>query len=668
MIRTHGGGVKMLQLFKSTFHVTLLPDADWEALRLSLLQRSLRLLLPFLVLYVLATALLDQTVLPSVAGLVFVVMVLMVLQQHSDARRFLTWVLGLATLALLQLAVQLWQAPGIPPALMIVALLGALGLFMDGPALGWLLLLGGIGMNLWALRHAPSGDYRAITAGGLQIGLGIGLFVSAWGWQRGLRLAQRELQQANRRLLQQRDDRQVLSLALFHELRLAEQRLQQALGLEGAVDWARVNEQALAMQAQATQIRSLRNSFQDEPAIVPARTDFDRGVMLAILLCSFALAAAGFGSALLQGRAGSWAGPLTMGLMACGLFSLRKGRPVPAWLACAVVLIGPLILVSDQAQHWGRSLALTLGFWCLSILNAALLLSWRVALGLAVAATALIFGALLALPAAGPAEWHWALSLLLSFALVGAICLQAVVWQQSVIHLLERGRVQLSQGLAQRRRLLGTLFHDLANPLAALLALSGQGRAGMAVPGDLERSRRLARRMGELLQDNQAWLLGESGAVSAELPTVPLPPVLAGMLDLFQDRLAAKRLVLNVEVASDAKALAQPAVLRDSVLSNLLSNAIKFSRAGSVLELQAFEQDGQACIELRDRGPGLEAGLRERLAQGLDLPSRPGTQGEPGQGLGLALVREHLLRMGGSLELQDREGGGLVARLRLRLA
>jgi signal transduction histidine kinase len=49
------------------------------------------------------------------------------------------------------------------------------------------------------------------------------------------------------------------------------------------------------------------------------------------------------------------------------------------------------------------------------------------------------------------------------------------------------------------------------------------------------------------------------------------------------------------------------------------------------------------------------------LAHGHDLPSLAGSSGEQGQGLGLALASEHLLRQGGRLELKTRVGGGTEA-------
>jgi signal transduction histidine kinase len=104
-------------------------------------------------------------------------------------------------------------------------------------------------------------------------------------------------------------------------------------------------------------------------------------------------------------------------------------------------------------------------------------------------------------------------------------------------------------------------------------------------------------------------------------------------------------------------------------LGNLLSNAIKFSPPGGRVRLSAWLQEGKVCLSLRDQGRGYPKDLVERLEEGDEaLPSRLGTDGEPGQGLGLVLAAEHLRRMGGRLELTSAPGGGAEARIWLEAA
>jgi C4-dicarboxylate-specific signal transduction histidine kinase len=73
-------------------------------------------------------------------------------------------------------------------------------------------------------------------------------------------------------------------------------------------------------------------------------------------------------------------------------------------------------------------------------------------------------------------------------------------------------------------------------------------------------------------------------------------------------------------------------------------------------------------LVLRDHGPGLPPAVLRGLEEDEALPSSPGTAGEKGQGFGLQLVREHVGRMGGRLELRNVADGGTEASVWLHRA
>lgn len=204
------------------------------------------------------------------------------------------------------------------------------------------------------------------------------------------------------------------------------------------------------------------------------------------------------------------------------------------------------------------------------------------------------------------------------------------------------------------------LFHDLANPLQAVVIWAEDLECGEATPEDLRRSRDMVARMQGILtavyQPNHA---------RSELAAGPLCDALATM---FRDRLASKKVRLTVSGESETILVANESLLRDSVLANLVSNAIKFSPPGADIDLH-IRQDGQrAILRVEDRGPGLPQDVVAAFAQGQRAPSHNGTAGEIGSGYGLLLAREHVEGMGGSLNFSAREGGGLCAQIALPLA
>jgi nitrogen fixation/metabolism regulation signal transduction histidine kinase len=103
-------------------------------------------------------------------------------------------------------------------------------------------------------------------------------------------------------------------------------------------------------------------------------------------------------------------------------------------------------------------------------------------------------------------------------------------------------------------------------------------------------------------------------------------------------------------------------VLLARATHNLLLNACEASPAGATVEVVTRREGGSAVLEVLDRGPGLPTGIAGRVFEPYVSTKRRGS------GLGLSLVRDIARQHGGSVTLEDREGGGARARLALPLA
>jgi two-component system phosphate regulon sensor histidine kinase PhoR len=100
-----------------------------------------------------------------------------------------------------------------------------------------------------------------------------------------------------------------------------------------------------------------------------------------------------------------------------------------------------------------------------------------------------------------------------------------------------------------------------------------------------------------------------------------------------------------------------PDALEQAIL-NLLANAMKYSSAGSEIDLRLARQDGEAVIQVSDRGVGIPS---EQHAQIFEKFYRvPGRESElvPGTGLGLTLVEHIVNAHGGHTEVVSTVGEG----------
>lgn len=118
---------------------------------------------------------------------------------------------------------------------------------------------------------------------------------------------------------------------------------------------------------------------------------------------------------------------------------------------------------------------------------------------------------------------------------------------------------------------------------------------------------------------------------------------------------------LNISIAPElrrARVMGDRVALRE-MLRNLVDNALRYG-PGANVDIQVTPVAGyRLALTVLDRGPGIADGDKERVQQRFER----GPSSLPGSGLGLAIVRSVAQAHGGSLWLQDRPGGGLMARI-----
>ena len=215
---------------------------------------------------------------------------------------------------------------------------------------------------------------------------------------------------------------------------------------------------------------------------------------------------------------------------------------------------------------------------------------------------------------------------------------------------------ELRQSLGAYRRMVSTLFHDLANPLAVLQTLAAMPPS-LLTQDDEARASRMLLRLESVAGRARAAAQADAGA------NTNVALLASELYDLFRDRLRDKALLWQLDDGSAIPLKRGGGLLRDLMLGHLLSNAVKYSPQGGVIRLSARVQDPWLILTLQDQGPGYPAQVLHDIAAGLSPPMRPGTQGELGHGYGLLEASASAHELGGKLVLRNAPGGGAEAEL-----
>jgi CheY-like chemotaxis protein/anti-sigma regulatory factor (Ser/Thr protein kinase) len=129
--------------------------------------------------------------------------------------------------------------------------------------------------------------------------------------------------------------------------------------------------------------------------------------------------------------------------------------------------------------------------------------------------------------------------------------------------------------------------------------------------------------------------------------------------------LAGER-ALNLASHPGAHIVATDRSLLRSILQNFLSNAVRYTPSGRIW-IGARRRGGDVLVEVRDSGPGIAAGDRERIFAEFERVESKGSAGG-GVGLGLAIVQRIAQLLDLRIELRSQPGAGSTFAVRVPLA
>lgn len=240
---------------------------------------------------------------------------------------------------------------------------------------------------------------------------------------------------------------------------------------------------------------------------------------------------------------------------------------------------------------------------------------------------------------------------------------------------LKKSRETSKEAERLKNNFLNVLSHELRTPLNIILGYSTIIKESLKDKLTSEEkiylenlyngSERLFKSLSQMLEFAQL----EAGNFNVKIETIDLVPMLEYNIDKFKRQALEK----NIDLKSNIK---EPAILVDTdvhcienSLQNLLSNALKFTSSGFVeVEAGIMKEHELAFCKIRDSGVGISSEYMDHLYLPFSQEDLKLSRNYEGNGLGLAITKRYIERLGGSLIADSVKGVGSTFTITLPLS
>lgn len=232
---------------------------------------------------------------------------------------------------------------------------------------------------------------------------------------------------------------------------------------------------------------------------------------------------------------------------------------------------------------------------------------------------------------------------------------------------LEQANRELAEASRLKSEFLATVSHELRTPLNVIL-----GYAEMLADGDggpLTDSQRelvtaidrYSRLQLSLITNVLDFSRLSSGKVSFHIERFQLAPLIEEVACLARPRVKNDDVRLDFVVPPRTVEIETDRVKLQEILRNLVDNAVKFTERGSIV-ISARDDSARerVVIEVRDTGIGIPPAEAQGIFEPFQQVGEGSTRSTGGVGLGLSIVKQLVIALGGEIALTSEVGKGSV--------
>jgi signal transduction histidine kinase len=227
--------------------------------------------------------------------------------------------------------------------------------------------------------------------------------------------------------------------------------------------------------------------------------------------------------------------------------------------------------------------------------------------------------------------------------------------------ILENQKDKLQEINQEKNHIIGMVAHDLRNPLTSALSMaqllkdstdnqdSEQAECAHVIVHSLNRMNTMI----DKILDIRAI---DAQKLNLELEQFDIAKETDNVLKMFEEKALKKSIVINKDLARVDVNLDKNYFFQ--IVENLISNAIKFSPKHREVFIKTYPENGKACLEVMDEGPGFSEDDKKKLFEKFQRLTAKPTGGESTTGLGLSIVKRFVEAMNGNIQLRSEENNG----------
>lgn len=228
---------------------------------------------------------------------------------------------------------------------------------------------------------------------------------------------------------------------------------------------------------------------------------------------------------------------------------------------------------------------------------------------------------------------------------------------------LQKSEKELRIANATKDKFFSIIAHDLKNPFNSILGFSKLLLEQIDEP-DHTKINEFAHAIHSsgknayrLLENLLEWSRSQTGTLKFKPESFLINQLIQDTLILCRHHADAKNIYIQQQVPDQLTAFADKNMIQ-TVVRNLLTNAIKFTNPQGQITITAAIITDQIRLTISDNGIGMPPKTMDALFNIHEKSSAPGTENEPGTGLGLILCKEFIEKHGGSIEVESEPGLG----------